>query len=39
MDNQVSITPKEVPFLNGAYYVVWKVRMEAYLMVVDVDEW
>lgn len=39
MANQGWLTTKGVPFLNGSEYVLWKVRMEAYLMAFDVHVW
>jgi len=39
MANRVWLTTEGVPFLNGLDYELWKVRMVAYLMALDVDMW
>lgn len=39
MANQGWLTAEGVPFLNGSEYVLWKIRMEAYLMPLYVDVW
>jgi len=39
MANQDFLTPKGVPFFNGANYEVWKFRMEAYLIDLNLDIW
>lgn len=39
MANQVWLTPEGVPYLNGLDYEIWRIRMEAYIMTLDVDVW
>ena len=38
MSNQVWLTTKVVPFF-GSDYDIWKIRMEAYLMIINEDVW
>ena len=39
MANQVWLTAGGVPFLNGSDYELWKIIIEAYLMVINENIW